>query len=109
MRKSNQESDSTTALADRWTAQDEERARLLTVLAEPQRLRILRLLSRGDQCVCEIESRLAISQNLVSHHLKVLREAGLVVARKEGQFVHYTRNEDRIDEVAQSLKNLILR
>jgi ArsR family transcriptional regulator len=76
---------------------------------EPQRIKIIRLLRSGEQCVCEIERSLSIPQNLVSHHLRVLREAGLVSARKEGQFVHYSRVEDRILVLTQALSELLSR
>jgi ArsR family transcriptional regulator len=93
-------------LAD-WNSDCEERARLVSVLMEPQRIKVLRLLRGGELCVCEIERSLCIPQNLVSHHLRVLREAGLVAARKEGQFVHYSRVEERVRELTETLERLL--
>lgn len=90
-----------------WNSDCEEQAKLVSVLLEPQRIKVLRLLRGGELCVCEIERSLSIPQNLVSHHLRVLREAGLVAARKEGQFVHYSRVEGRIHELMQALKELL--
>ena len=90
-----------------WNSDCDEQAKLVSVLLEPQRIKILRLLRGGELCVCEIERSLGIAQNLVSHHLRVLREAGLVTARKEGQFVHYSRVEERIHELTQALKELL--
>lgn len=90
-----------------WNAACDEQAKLVSVLLEPQRIKILRLLRGGELCVCEIERSLGIAQNLVSHHLRILREAGLVTARKEGQFVYYSRVEDRINELTQALKELL--
>jgi ArsR family transcriptional regulator len=90
-----------------WNSDCEKRAKLVSVLLEPQRIKVLRLLRGGELCVCEIEQSLGIAQNLVSHHLKVLREAGLVVARKEGQFVHYSRVEERIRELTVALDKLL--
>ena len=90
-----------------WNAGQEEQAKLVSVLLEPQRIKVLRLLRGGELCVCEIERSLGIPQNLVSHHLRVLREAGLVVARKEGQFVHYSRVEVRIHELTMALDKLL--
>jgi ArsR family transcriptional regulator len=90
-----------------WNADQEELAKLVSVLLEPQRIKVLRLLRGGELCVCEIERSLGIPQNLVSHHLRVLREAGLVVARKEGQFVHYSRVEVRIHELTMALDKLL--
>ncbi len=90
-----------------WGPECEEKAKLVSVLLEPQRIKVLRLLRAGELCVCEIERSLGIPQNLVSHHLRVLREAGLVVARKEGQFVHYSRVEDRIRELTEIFDKLL--
>jgi len=79
----------------------------VSVLLEPQRIKIIRLLRSGELCVCEIERSLGIPQNLVSHHLRVLREAGLVTARKEGQFVHYSRVEERIHQLMLTAEELL--
>src|SRR5664280_570662 len=65
-----------------WNSDCEEQAKLVSVLLEPQRIKVLRLLRGGELCVCEIERSLGIPQNLVSHHLRVLREAGLVITGK---------------------------
>lgn len=54
-------------------------------LGEPTRLMILRMLAEQDLCVCDLEEVLQISQPRVSQHLKVLKQAGLVQERKEGQ------------------------
>jgi len=90
-----------------WNSDNEEQAKLVSVLLEPQRIKILRLLRGGELCVCEVERSLGIPQNLVSHHLRVLREAGLVTARKEGQFVHYSRVEERIHRLVAVLEKLL--
>lgn len=69
----------------------------LKVLSDPNRLRIVCLLLRGERCVCEVEKELGISQQLTSHHLSVLREAGFLRARKEGTASYYTVVEDKLD------------
>lgn len=63
----------------------------LKALADPTRLEIVQVLSQvcGETCVCNLTARFDIPQNLLSHHLKVLREAGLVQARKRGRWVDY--------------------
>ena len=58
-------------------------------LADENRLRIVSVLHEGERCVCDLQSSLDLSQSLLSHHLRVLREAGLVRARREGRWVHY--------------------
>jgi len=59
--------------------------RALAAVSDGTRLEILRLLSRGEKCACVLPKRVGTSQPAVSQHLKVLREAGLVHARKEGK------------------------
>lgn len=61
----------------------------LQAMAHPKRLRILALLAEGEMCVCDITEGLGISQPLASHHLRVLKEAGLVQDRRDAQWVYY--------------------
>ncbi|NJD18994.1 MAG: metalloregulator ArsR/SmtB family transcription factor [Gemmatimonadetes bacterium] len=62
---------------------------LLSALADEKRLRIVEILRGGERCVCHIQPALDISQPLLSHHLRVLREAGLVRDRRQGRWIHY--------------------
>ncbi len=60
-------------------------------LGDPTRIRIVEMLAkRGETCVCKIYEQLQMTQPAVSHHLAILKRAGLVNARKEGQWVHYS-------------------
>jgi DNA-binding transcriptional ArsR family regulator len=61
----------------------------LAVLADPTRLEVLEILSAGPRNVKEINGRLRVAQNLLSHHLRVLREAGLVLSCRDGKAVRY--------------------
>ena len=72
-------------------AQAERLAGWFGVLADPTRLRLLRLIgSRGEACAaCEMVEPPGVSQPTVSHHLKVLREACLVVSEKRGRWIYY--------------------
>lgn len=63
---------------------------LLGVIANDKRLRILSLLTEREMCVCEIIEKVGLSQSLISHHLGVLRRAGLVRDRQEGHWVYYS-------------------
>ena len=78
-----------------------ELAEGLKVLSDPNRLRIMCLLLRGERCVCEVEKELGISQQLASHHLNVLRESGLLRARREGTSSYYAVVEDKLDRVTE--------
>jgi ArsR family transcriptional regulator len=67
-------------------------ARLLKVLAEPARLRLLSLIQAqpgGEACVCHLTTPLGLSQPTVSHHLKVLLEAGLVEREQRGSWAYF--------------------
>ena len=66
---------------------------ILSALAEPTRLGAMRLLEDGaEHCVCELMTKLDTSQSRMSRHMKVLREAGLVMDRRDAQWVRYRRN-----------------
>jgi ArsR family transcriptional regulator len=68
-------------------------AQLFKAVSEETRLRILALLVRGELCVCEIEAALDIPQSTVSRHLALLRQAGLVLGRRKGVWMHYRLSE----------------
>jgi len=72
---------------------------LLKALADPNRLRILDLLIQGDSCNCELNDRLGLPPNLLSHHLRVLRQAGLVTSRRDaidGRWIYYAVEEEAV-------------
>jgi ArsR family transcriptional regulator len=63
---------------------------LFRALSDPTRLRLLLLLAaEGELCVCELTHALAVSQPKISRHLAMLREAGIVIDRREGLWIHY--------------------
>ena len=79
----------------------------LKVLAEPKRLRILHMLMEGVQCNCELGDALEMAPNLISHHLRVLREAGIVDIERDphdGRWVYYSLNEGLLDSLNQSFR-----
>lgn len=69
-------------------------------LSDPTRLHIVERLRGGERCVCELTSALGAAQSRLSFHLRVLKEAGLVVDRKEGRWVYYTLDEAALEEIA---------
>lgn len=72
---------------------------LFKVLSDKNRLGILCFLKDGEKCVCEIFEHLDLRQNLVSHHLKVLRETKLIDFRREGVKKKYYLNTDKLNEL----------
>ncbi len=76
-----------------------ELAEELKVISDPNRLRILCMLLWGERCVCEVEREMGISQQLASHHLNVLKERGLLRARREGTSSYYSVDTDRLERL----------
>jgi ArsR family transcriptional regulator len=62
----------------------------LKFLSDGNRLRILRILSQRESCVCELIEQIGLTQPLVSYHLRRLRDAGLVRTRRKAQWVYYS-------------------
>lgn len=79
-------------------------AERLQATAEPTRLLILHLIMEGLQCNCEFGEALGMAPNLVSHHLRVLRDSGLVEASRDeldARWVYYSINRAALDELNQ--------
>jgi ArsR family transcriptional regulator, arsenate/arsenite/antimonite-responsive transcriptional repressor len=76
---------------------------LLKVLAEPLRWRIVELLAAEELCVCHLAEELGVAQPLVSHHLKVLRDADLVTWERWRYWTYYRLNTDQLSHLASSL------
>ena len=82
--------------------------RLLQAIADPLRLRILRQLAElGPVCACDIAAGYSVSQPTVSHHLRVLREAGWITGERRGTWIWYSLRADalvRMREIVESLE-----
>src|SRR2546421_4749623 len=84
------------------TVPDTGRAvQLFHALSDETRLEIVRLLSHGERCVCELQNVLDAAQSRLSFHLKTLKDAGVVSDRRDGRWVYYALNHDALDEIAQ--------
>ncbi len=81
-----------------------ELARVLAALADPVRLRLFSLVAaQAEVCSCELEGPLAKSQPTISHHTRVLSEAGLLVGEKRGRWMWWRVDPDRLAVVRQAL------
>ncbi|EKD30450.1 MAG: bacterial regulatory protein, ArsR [uncultured bacterium (gcode 4)] len=78
----------------------------LKTISEENRLKILCFLRDWEKCVCEIVEFLKIPQNLVSHHLRKLKDARILSARKDGMNVRYSINEDEIKRYVNNFNSL---
>ncbi|MCZ7526453.1 MAG: metalloregulator ArsR/SmtB family transcription factor [Acidimicrobiia bacterium] len=79
---------------------------MLRALAEPMRWRIVELLAAEQLCVCHLTELLDASQPLVSHHLRVLREAGLVEGERYRQWTYYRLRPDTLAALAGDVASL---
>jgi ArsR family transcriptional regulator len=76
-----------------------EAAELLKVFGDPTRLRIISVLSRSEMCVCDIASLLGMTQSAISHQLRVLKQARLVNARRDGKTIYYSLCDDHVQKI----------
>ncbi len=77
---------------------------LLSAVADPVRWTVVRHLARhGTTCVCDLQERVPVAANLLSYHLKVLRDAGLVTTARRGRWIDYTLSADAADRLADAL------
>lgn len=83
-----------------------ELARMFRALGDPVRLRILSIVAshaHGEACVCDISSAFDLTQPTISHHLKVLREAGLLDSERRGTWVYYRVIPDALHTLSSAL------
>lgn len=79
----------------------EEISKTLKALADPNRLKIMDILSCGEACACTLLEHFDFTQPTLSHHMKILMECGLVTSRKEGTWIKYTL------DLAQANRNIL--
>ena len=93
-------------MATRTDLDSARAARLFHALSDETRLSILERLRRGERCVCELTDALDAAQSRLSFHLRVLKEAGLVTDRREGRWMYYTLNAEKLGDVADLAQTL---
>lgn len=76
-------------------------------LSDEKRVTMLELLTERDLCVCEFMEILGMTQSVVSHHLKTLKHAGLVLDHREGKWVFYTLNESVFNQYQHKIQNIL--
>jgi ArsR family transcriptional regulator, lead/cadmium/zinc/bismuth-responsive transcriptional repressor len=83
--------------------QAQRRAELFTVLADPNRLRLLSVLAKQELCVCDLAAGLKMGESAVSHQLRVLKSMRMVNYRKEGRNVYYSLADSQAIELYNSI------
>lgn len=79
----------------------------LRAVSDPNRLKIICVLQGGSRCVCEIFSEVGISDKLASHHLKQLKNNGLLLETREGKFIRYSLDRKAIRDCKKILNKII--
>lgn len=82
-------------------------AKVLKALGEPKRFQLLQLMSTRGYCVGALALRSGLSESAVSQHLRVLREAGLVLGVKRGYYTHYRLDKEALGQVISELQQLL--
>lgn len=83
-------------------------SKIMKAIAEPNRLQIVDMISTGEKCACDLLDNFNFTQPTLSHHMKVLIEAGIVSARKDGKWHYYSLDQKNI-KVFESLTNQIFK
>ena len=78
-------------------------ARVFKAFCDENRLYILTLLKDGEKCACKLLDALQISQSTLSHHMKILCDADIVIGRKEGKWIHYSLSPQGADYAKELL------
>ncbi len=81
-------------------------ASICHALSDETRVRLIERLGEGEQCVCDLTDSFKTGQSRLSFHLKVLKDAGLVIDRREGRWVYYSLNRAGIEELEDLVKSL---
>lgn len=84
-----------------------EEANIFKVLSDSNRLQILNMLSVEEICACKILEQFNITQPTLSHHMKVLVNSGLAIARKDGNWMYYKLNYSKINEIKKIINEIL--
>ncbi|MFN8195784.1 MAG: metalloregulator ArsR/SmtB family transcription factor [Nocardioidaceae bacterium] len=98
------DSTSIEAVVGQRLALADESITLMAAVADPVRWTVLRhLADQGTTCVCKLQEQVPVAANLLSYHLKVLRESGLVTTARRGRWVDYTLATDAAERLGAAL------
>lgn len=82
---------------------NKEIATMFKAFCDENRIQILEMLREGEKCACHILEEMQVTQPTLSHHMKILCDAGVVVGRKEGKWMHYSISESGLENVMKYL------
>lgn len=82
-------------------------ARIFKAFCDENRLLILQLLATGEMCACKLQEKLGIGQSTLSHHMRILCDAEVVIPRREGKWTHYSLNREGGEKALALLSDLL--
>lgn len=85
----------------------DENSKIFKSLSDPNRLKIVDMLSCGEKCACDLLEYFNFTQPTLSHHMKVLVDCGIVKCRKEGLWSYYSLNNTNLNKLVLFLMNII--
>jgi ArsR family transcriptional regulator len=91
------------AMATKRPASARRLLHLFQAIAEPTRLGIVRQLTSGERCVCDLQGDMDAAQSRLSFHLKKLKDAGVIADRREGRWVYYSLVPEALEEMRSFL------
>lgn len=81
--------------------------RIFKALSDENRWKILEILRKEEKCACVLLNKLNIQQSTLSHHMKILCDSGLVVARKDGKWMHYSINKEGVEAARRKIDMIL--
>lgn len=87
--------------------ENKKMAAMFKAFGDENRIQILQLLKDREKCACHLLEEMKITQPTLSHHMKLLCDAGIVTGRKEGKWMHYSISEKGLREMEEYLAQLI--
>lgn len=86
---------------------EKETAIMFKAFCDENRIRILTMLETGEKCACALLEQMHVTQPTLSHHMKILCDAGIVQGRKEGKWMHYALSTQGIKQAERYLSYLL--
>ena len=83
-------------------------SKIFKVFSDPKRLKIIDMLSNGERCACKIQEEFNITQPTLSHDMKLLCDIGVVTSTKEGKWMHYSLNMEKMNEIYKMIGILMV-
>ena len=85
---------------------EKQTAMIFKAFCDENRIRIIKLLRSGEKCACKLLEEINVTQPTLSHHMKILCDAEIVIGRTEGKWIHYSISEKGVEQAKECLRQL---